>query len=97
MTKLLVRSGCCSTGILSGSVYMPLPGDGISGREAVVQHLQAQSSSAEKPVVETQIGLSFGIGGARGDALQYRYQFSIMHPDEFDKFGDHRMLDWALT
>jgi len=93
----MARSGSCSTGILSGSVYAPLPRDGISGREAVVKHLQAQSSAAEKPAVETQIGLSFGVGGARGDALQYRHQFSIMHPDEFDKFGNHRMLDWALT
>lgn len=93
----MVRSGCYSTGSVSGSVYAPLPGDGISGRKTVVEHLQAQSSAAEKPVVETQIGLSFGIGGARGDALQYRYQFSIVRPDEFDKFGNHRMLDGVLT
>ena len=93
----MVRSGCCSTGSVSGPVYAPLSGDGISSRETVVEHLQTQSSTAEKPAVETQIGLSFGIGGARGKALQYRYQFSIVYLDEFEKFGNHRMLDWVIT
>ena len=93
----MVRSGCYSTGSVSGSVYAPLPGDGVSGREAVVEHLQAQSSAAEEPVVETQIGLSFGIGRARGDAFQYRYQFSIVHPDEFEKFGNQCMFGRVLT